>query len=215
MDEQRATGEGAEPLLVAVTGGPPLVRHGVAVQLRALGVEVVAESAPPPPLPPHVALVLIADGAIESLLDDITTYLRAGADLVVLVPDDADAPVPAATLVAHGHPVRRGRLHVIALDEDCDAAAVVAALRPGNVVVPRMTRTERAVHALLARGLSNAGIARELSLSPKTVEGAVSAVFDKLGLARDDSARNRRVEAAMRWAPAPLRPTESRVRRVV
>ena len=62
-----------------------------------------------------------------------------------------------------------------------------------------LTSTERAVHALLGQGYSNAGIADLLQLSPKTVEGCVSAVFAKLDLPRDDPARNRRVAAALRW----------------
>ena len=53
--------------------------------------------------------------------------------------------------------------------------------------------------SLLGQGYSNAGIARALSLSPKTVEGCVSTLFGKLGLLRDDPARNRRVAAALNW----------------
>jgi DNA-binding NarL/FixJ family response regulator len=55
---------------------------------------------------------------------------------------------------------------------------------------------EREVMDLVARGLSNAEIARTLVLSPKTVENHVNHIFAKLGAA------NRRAAVA-RWTPNP------------
>ena len=46
-----------------------------------------------------------------------------------------------------------------------------------------LTRREREIHELLARGLSNLAIARELHRSTRTVEHHVSAIFAKLGVA--------------------------------
>lgn len=53
---------------------------------------------------------------------------------------------------------------------------------------------------LLARGLSNDGIAASLGVSLKTVETHVTNVFGTLGLDDRDHTTNRRVVAALRWA---------------
>jgi predicted ATPase/DNA-binding NarL/FixJ family response regulator len=59
-----------------------------------------------------------------------------------------------------------------ALDHERDAE------RPG-----RLTRREREVAELVAKGFSNRGIAAELFISPRTVEGHVEHILTKLGLA--------------------------------
>lgn len=48
-------------------------------------------------------------------------------------------------------------------------------------VAPRLTAREREVVRLVARGMSNKAIARQLEISPRTVEGHLNHVFDKLG----------------------------------
>ena len=45
----------------------------------------------------------------------------------------------------------------------------------------RLTGREQEVVRLVARGLSNKAIARDLGISPRTVEGHLNHVFDKLG----------------------------------
>jgi DNA-binding NarL/FixJ family response regulator len=55
-----------------------------------------------------------------------------------------------------------------------DASAEVGA-------VPRLTAREHEVVRLVARGMSNKAIARQLEISPRTVEGHLNHVFDKLG----------------------------------
>ncbi len=59
-----------------------------------------------------------------------------------------------------------------------------------------LTPREQEVLELLARGLSNSAICRELHLSIKTVEPAVSTIFTKLGL-HPDVGSNRRVLAVL------------------
>lgn len=61
-----------------------------------------------------------------------------------------------------------------------------------------LTGREREVLDLMARGLSNAAISRELHLSIKTVEPAVSAIFAKLDLGQN-AASNRRVLAVLAY----------------
>jgi two-component system, NarL family, response regulator DegU len=46
--------------------------------------------------------------------------------------------------------------------------------------VNMLTKQEKVVLALVARGLRNSDIARELVITPKTVEAHLSRIFDKL-----------------------------------
>jgi DNA-binding NarL/FixJ family response regulator len=58
----------------------------------------------------------------------------------------------------------------------------------------RLTSREREVLALVATGISNKGIARELQVSPNTVKFHIAAILDKL----DASTRAEAVAAALR-----------------
>ncbi|WP_457254009.1 response regulator transcription factor [Pedococcus sp. P5_B7] len=69
----------------------------------------------------------------------------------------------------------------------------VAARGPGG-----LTDRERDVLGLIAEGLTNAGIARRLDISMRTVEVHAQHVFAKLGLP-DDQYVNRRVLSALAW----------------
>jgi DNA-binding CsgD family transcriptional regulator len=61
-----------------------------------------------------------------------------------------------------------------------------------------LTPREREVLALLAQGLSNAGIAARLVLSERTVDAHLRSVFTKLALP-DSTHANRRVHAVLAW----------------
>ena len=61
-----------------------------------------------------------------------------------------------------------------------------------------LTDREREVLALMAQGLTNAALAAELFVSPKTVEGYVRSVFTKLGLAPGER-EHRRVLAVLQF----------------
>lgn len=57
--------------------------------------------------------------------------------------------------------------------------------------VDTLNERERAVLRHMAEGRSNLGIAKELYLSPRTVETHVTSVFTKLGLDQVDTENNR------------------------
>jgi DNA-binding NarL/FixJ family response regulator len=78
---------------------------------------------------------------------------------------------------------------------------VVARLlgRPrAHTPLDELTPREREILALMAEGLSNAGIARRLVLDPKTIEGHVTRIFSKLGL-EPTAADHRRVQAVLTY----------------
>ena len=61
-----------------------------------------------------------------------------------------------------------------------------------------LTRREREILGLMAEGRSNQGVADELGLELKTVEGHVGQIFAKLGL-ESDAVAHRRVQAVLVW----------------
>ncbi|MFG1828035.1 response regulator transcription factor [Microbispora bryophytorum] len=65
-----------------------------------------------------------------------------------------------------------------------------------------LTDREREVLALMAQGLTNAALATELFVSPKTVEGYVRSVFTKFGLTPGER-EHRRVLAVLQFLRKP------------
>ena len=61
-----------------------------------------------------------------------------------------------------------------------------------------LTDRERDVLSLMAQGLTNAALAEDLVLSPKTIEGYVRSVFTKLGLEQGER-EHRRVLAVLQF----------------
>ena len=93
------------------------------------------------------------------------------------------------------------RLHHDETVIDPDIVERLLARRRRSQVLDELTPREREVLRSMAEGRSNAGIGRDLFLSPRTVEVHAAAVFAKLGL-HAESESNRRVLAVLTWLRA-------------
>ena len=115
--------------------------------------------------------------ALTMLEDDDTVFaaMRAGARGYLLKGADEAEVVRAIHAVAHGEaifsPAIAGRL--------IQFFATVPPVPPAHLF-PELTDRERQILGMIARGRSNAEIAEELTLSPKTVSNHVSNIFAKL-----------------------------------
>jgi len=72
---------------------------------------------------------------------------------------------------------------------------------PARGALDDLSTRERELLSLMAQGLSNAGIAKALFLSPKTVETHVRSIFIKLGLPPEGRV-HRRVLAVLAYLRA-------------
>jgi DNA-binding NarL/FixJ family response regulator len=125
--------------------------------------------------------VLVVCSATATATEAVSALLFAGASGCLSIDDCAPSDVVvAARTVAAGH----AALH---------PAAAAAVLRKWRMMrsssdgllsrseAPTLTRREADVLQALARGLSTKTIARELSVSPKTVEAHIGRLLAKLG----------------------------------
>ena len=201
-----------------------LTREGIARLLRDAGIDVLAEVADGDALLKEVALarpdVAITDIRMPPTHTD-EGLVAAGRirqehpGTGVLVLSQYIEPSYALRLLAE-HPEKVGYL---LKERVFDVAVLVDALRriaDGETVIDptivsrllgrqrrhdplsALTDREREVLGLLAEGLSNRAIATRLSVTDRTVEAHITAVFAKLGLAEDPAA-HRRVLAVLTY----------------
>ena len=189
------------PTRVFVVAPTPMARAGLRSMLAAVeevGVEVVGESGPPADSAPEPAfstaeVVLVADG---ELLDETALAVSEdGTQGLVLLSEEEGAARLLRALPLRGW----GVVPPDAPPEEIGAA--VAAVAQGLVVLPRAvadgvlaeapavdelseppTAREGEVLGLLARGLSNKQIAREIHISEHTVKFHISSLYAKLGV---------------------------------
>jgi DNA-binding NarL/FixJ family response regulator len=123
--------------------------------------------------------------------DSVFLALRAGARGYVLKDADEEELVGAIRAVAGGAAIFSPAIATRVL-------TLFSRPRPAAPdVFPTLTEREREILELLARGLPNARIAQELSISVKTVGNHVSVIFGKLQVADRAEAIVRAREAGL------------------
>jgi DNA-binding NarL/FixJ family response regulator len=212
-----------ETLRILVAEDHPLFRKGIISLLKSVdGFEVVGEAATgeeavarAAELQPDVVLMdlqMPGVGGIEATRrvahespsvrvlvvtlfedeDSVFMALRAGARGYILKDADEEELVRAIRAVGRGEAIFSPNVAERVL-------AYFAAPRPATPpqVFPTLTDREREILNLIARGHPNPSIARELSLSTKTVGNYVSNIFTKLQVADRAQAIIRAREAGL------------------
>jgi DNA-binding NarL/FixJ family response regulator len=219
------TERGAQPpIRVIVADDSAVIRSGVVRILEAAGMEVVREARSADELlvavaedMPDLAVIDIrmppaGNAGLTAALEIRATY---GDRVHVLVLSQYLEPEYALRLLGAG----AGGVGYLLKDrlgeasELADAARRIAAggsaidpavvdelvrARRSNDTLGRLTPREQEILARVAEGRSNRSIADALDLSAKTVEGAISIIFSKLGL-EEDAMDNRRVLAVLAY----------------
>jgi DNA-binding NarL/FixJ family response regulator len=168
--------DGMEAVRLAGELGPDVVLVGA--DLRGIDGLEVTRRLTGSPAGEAMGVILVvageADGGIEAL--------RAGAQGYLLKDLPKAALISAVRAVAVGEAVLAPTAARQLLDHfaDCTHEQLEAPFRPQ--VLSDLTRRERSVLRLLARGLTNAGIANTLGLSVTTVKSHVSHILSKLKL---------------------------------
>ncbi len=214
------------PLRVLLVDDHPLYRAGLVAVLGTLsGVEVVGEAGDgqeaverATALEPDVVLMdlnLPVLGGIEATRR-ITAELPGTAVLVLTMLEGDDALFAAMRAGARGYLLKGAdrqeiarALATVANGEVVFSATLAARVlawfgRDGGRVAapfPELTDREREILDLVARGLTNAAIARRLVVSDKTVRNHVSNVFGKLHVADRAEAVARARDAGLGGGP--------------
>ncbi|MDV3222520.1 response regulator transcription factor [Intrasporangium sp.] len=200
----------SRPVRVLVVDDDPLVRSGLTMMLDGLpDIAVVAEAADGADVPaavaghrPDVVLMDLRMPGVDGISatrrlrrrpeapevvvlttfdteDNIIEALRAGAT-GFLLKDTPPGEIAAAVIkAAQGDPVLSPQVtrRLVA-----QVTTDVVSSREANHRLTRLSAREQEVARLVAQGLSNAQVARELTLSLPTVKAHVSHVLTKLGL---------------------------------
>jgi DNA-binding NarL/FixJ family response regulator len=198
------------PIRIVVADDHPVVRGGLVALLRTIpSLEVVGEAADGETAVrlthehrPDVVLMDVRmpgmDGVeatrrireqtpesrvlILTMYDDdatVFTAMKAGAQGYLLKESEQDDIVRAVQAVVAGEAIFGPGVAARVLGYFTEPPQAVAAEYP----FPELTDRERQVLELLAQGRSNADIAAELFLAPKTVSNQLTAIFAKLQVA--------------------------------
>ncbi len=198
------------PIRIVVADDHPVVRGGLVSLLRTIpGLDVVGEAADGQAAVrlthehrPDVVLMDVRmpgmDGVeatrrireqtpesrvlILTMYDDdatVFTAMKAGAQGYLLKESEQDDIVRAVQAVVAGEAIFGPGVAARVLGYFTEPPHAVAAEYP----FPELTDRERQVLDLLAQGRSNADIAAELFLSPKTVSNQLTTIFAKLQVA--------------------------------
>ncbi|MFF2403145.1 LuxR C-terminal-related transcriptional regulator [Streptomyces goshikiensis] len=198
------------PLHVAVVERNPLLRAGICAALTAAaGIEVVMDTGSALGLgalvgaaAPDVILLdldLPGSAALEVCRELVAGTGRRRA-VLGMTGRGADAALVRSALLAGvrgclakdaGGPEVVGAVHMVArglmvagspMDQVLSGLLTAGGRTAERQVLPELTRREREILDLVARGLDNRCIARTLTLADKTVRNHVSAVLGKIGV---------------------------------
>ena len=136
------------------------------------GQAVISRVAPEAPEVRFLAL------SVSDAADDVIAIIRAGARGYVTKTISGHDLADAIRRVAEGDAVFSPRLAAFVLD----AFAAGPQVGAGDPEVDQLTGREQEVLRLIARGYPYKAVARELSISARTVETHVSSVLHKLQL---------------------------------
>jgi DNA-binding NarL/FixJ family response regulator len=209
---------------VAIAEDSGIFRSSLALLLQASGAQVTVSTASGRDLleaigadPPDVVILDIrmpptfSDEGIRTAADLRGRHPRVGILLLSTYAETRYASQLLETVRAGvGYLLKDNVTDVAALMDSLARVAAGETLLDPTIVRRLLRRTrepsrigtlnerERDVLRHMAEGRSNLGIARQLSLSPRTVEAHVTSVFTKLGLDQTD-ADNNRVRAVLAY----------------
>lgn len=121
---------------------------------------------------PHIGILVLT-----MLEDDASVFaaMRAGARGYLLKGADQAEVFRAITVVAHGEAIFSPSIASRLMQYFANMQPILP-----QAAFPDLTKREREILGLIALGKSNADIAEDLVLSPKTVSNHVSNIFSKL-----------------------------------
>lgn len=212
---------------VAIADDSALFRSGLAALLHASGIEVVIEAADGPGLLEQVTRVLPDVAILDIRMPPTNTDegLTTAEQLKESHPGVGVLLLSAYTetsLAARLLEIDSGGIGYLLKDRVTDVGSLIDALQrlaAGETVIDSgivrrlvsrhrredplksLTRREQVILALMAEGRSNAAIARDQGIAPRTVEAPIAEIFRKLNIqpGPDD---NRRVKAVLAWLRA-------------
>ena len=213
-----------EPLRILIADDHPLFRHGIrellnlASDIQVIGEATTGEEAimQAEALQPDVILMDVKMPGVNGIEatrrilhnsphirilvvtmfeDDGTVFaaMRAGARGYVLKDAEKENILRAIQAVGNGEAIFSPTIATRLIDFFSTQASTLP-----KEIFPSLTEREREILQLIARGKSNADIARELSLSPKTVYNYVSNILSKLQVADRAQAIIRAREAGLK-----------------
>jgi DNA-binding NarL/FixJ family response regulator len=139
---------------------------------------------------PHIRILVVT-----MFEDDGTVFaaMRAGARGYILKDAEKENILRAIQAVGNGEAIFSPTIATRLIDFFATQASTLP-----REIFPSLTEREREILQLIARGRSNTDIARELSLSPKTVYNYVSNILSKLQVADRAQAIIRAREAGLK-----------------
>jgi DNA-binding NarL/FixJ family response regulator len=206
---------------ILIADDHPIVRSGLSALIGSISGYTVVAVASDGAAAVREAVVHKPDVAIVDIempgmggIEATRKMLAAVPSLAVLVltlHDDADTLQAAMRVGARGYLVKGAEqdeivraIDAVAAGQMIFGAAMTERLQEFAVAstgasdpFPGLTQREREIIALLADGLSNAGIAIRLGLAPKTIANNVSAIFLKLNVSTRAEAIVRAREAGL------------------